>query len=179
VQLAHSTFPPALLAFNASPRVIYPTEAQLFRGPSRNGGTLLSDEVEALGRANQDLYTGLLAVLNRGFEQGGSVLRLEKDKVGNFVEVSFEAYCPRALAVINKLADTLDDRAILLFMHRKLAGERTDRFSPARLAPEVQALRDRCYHWALTHARELHEVYEAADCTFTAMDGLDDRARDL
>jgi hypothetical protein len=169
----------SLLTFNASPRVVYPTEAQLFRGPSRNGGTLLLDEVEALGRANQDLYTGLLAVLNSGFEQGGSVLRLEKDRAGNFVEVCFETYCPRALAGINRLADTLDDRVILLFMHRKLADERTERFSPSRLEPEAQALRDRCYLWALTHAQELHEVYEAADRVFTAMDGLDDRARDL
>jgi hypothetical protein len=81
----------SLVAFNASPRVVFPTEAQLFRRPSRNGGTLLLDEVEALGRASQDLYTGLLAVLNSGFEQGGSVQRLEKDKHGLSSTLSIHA----------------------------------------------------------------------------------------
>ena len=74
----------SLVAFNASSRVVHPTEAQVFRGPSRNGGTLLLDEIEALGRADRDTYAGLLAVLNSGFEQGGSVPRLEKTATRKF-----------------------------------------------------------------------------------------------
>jgi hypothetical protein len=159
--------------------VVHPTEAQLFRGPSRNGGTLLLDEVELLGRADKEMYAGLLAVLNSGFEQGGSVSRLEKTASGNFQEVSFETYCPRAIAGIHRLAETLEDRAIIVVMQRKLARERTDRFSPTRLEPVAQALRDRCYVWALTHAQDLAEVYEAADQTFSDLNVLDDRARNL
>lgn len=169
----------SLVAFNASGRVVYPTEAQLFRGPSRNGGTLLLDEIEALGRADKDMYAGLLAVLNSGFEQGGSVFRLEKTASGNFQEVRFETYCPRAIAGINKLAETLEDRAIIIGMQRKLSRERTERFSPSRLEPLAQTLRDRCYLWALSHAEDLAEVYEAADHTFSDLESLDDRARDL
>ncbi len=169
----------SLLAFNASPRVVHPTEAQLFRGPSRNGGTLLLDEIEALGKADKDTYAGLLAVLNSGFEQGGSVSRLEKNGAGNFHEVSFETYCPRAIAGINKTADTLEDRSIMIVMQRKLAREQTERFSPSRLEEEAQALRDRCYLWALTHAADLAVVYDQADQFFTGLDSLDDRARDL
>jgi hypothetical protein len=169
----------SLVAFNASPRVVHPTEAQVFRGPSRNGGTLLLDEIETLGHADKDTYAGLLAVLNSGFEQGGSVSRLEKTATGTFKEVSFETYCPRAIAGINKLADTLEDRSIIVIMHRKLARERTERFSPTRLDRVAQALRDRCYLWALTHAQDLAEVYEAADSTFAKLETLDDRARDL
>src|SRR4029453_9003909 len=56
----------SLVAFHASTRVVQPTEAQVFRGPSRNGGTLLLDEIEAFGRADKDTYAGLLAVLNSG-----------------------------------------------------------------------------------------------------------------
>lgn len=80
----------SLLAFNASSRVVHPTEAQIFRGPSRNGGTLLLDEVEALGKADKDTYAGLLAVLNSGFKRGGIVSRLEKTGAGNFQEISFD-----------------------------------------------------------------------------------------
>lgn len=44
----------SLVAFNASPRVTNPTEAQLFRGPSKNSGTLLLDQ--------DGVYYGLDAV---------------------------------------------------------------------------------------------------------------------
>lgn len=169
----------SLVAFNASSRVVHPTEAQLFRGPSRNGGTLLLDEVEALGRTDKDAYKGLLSVLNSGFEQGGSVSRETKDALGNFHGASFETFCPRALAGINKTADTLEDRSIIIVMQRKLAREKTERFSPSRLEHETQALRDRCYIWALAHAETLAAVYDKADEYFTALDSLDDRARDL
>jgi hypothetical protein len=169
----------SLLAFNASARVVHPTEAQLFRGPSRNGGTLLLDEVEALGRTDKDAYKGLLSILNSGFEQGGTVSREAKDALGNFHGVNFETYCPRALAGINKTADTLEDRSLPLMMQRKLAREKTERFSPARLEDEAQLLRDRCYIWALTHAADLAAVYDTADKYFPTLDSLDDRARDL
>jgi len=169
----------SIVAFNASVRVIHPTEAQVFRGPSRNGGTLLLDEVEALGRSDKDTYAGLLAVLNSGFEQGGSVPRLEKSPTGTFYEMSFETYCPRAIAGINKLADTLEDRSIIIVMQRKLAREKTERFSPTRLDNVAQNLRDRCYLWALGHAQDLHEVYDVADQTFSSLETIDDRARDL
>jgi len=139
----------SLLAFNASPKTVLPTEAQLFRGPSRNGGTLLLDEVEALARTDNDAYKGLLSVLNSGFEENGVVERQEKDAHGNYRGVNFETFCPRALAGINKTAETLEDRSIIILMQRKLAREKTERFSSSRLEEEAQALRDRCYIWAL------------------------------
>ncbi len=166
----------SLLAFNASPRTTNPTEAQLFRGPSKNGGTLLLDEVEQL-REDKDTFKGLLQILNSGFEKGGVVTRLQKTKDGAFEEVSFPTYAPRALAGISRLEETLEDRGILIFMARKGRGETTERFSPGRLETEVQELRDACYTWALTHAADLDEVYEAV--AFPSAEGLDDRARDL
>ena len=169
----------SLLAFNASPRVTNPTEAQIFRAPSRNGGTLLLDEIEALGKADKDNYAGLLAVLNSGFERGGIVTRLRKSSDGGFPEETFETYCPRAIAGIHRTPETLEDRSAIIGMQRKLVREKTERFSPSRLEEEAQALRDRCYLWALTHAVDLAAVYEHADQFFPALDSLDDRARDL
>jgi len=169
----------SLLAFNASSRIVHPTEAQVFRAPSRNGGTLLLDEVEALKNAGKENFAGLLSVLNSGFERGGSVSRLKKTADGDFPEQVFETYCPRALAGINKLAGTLEDRSVIIVMQRKLAREETERFSPARLEADAQSLRDRCYLFALTHAADLAAVYDRADSTFPALAPLDDRARDL
>jgi hypothetical protein len=121
----------------------------------------------------------LLSILNNGFEQGGTVSRQVKDSLGNFREVPFETYCPRALAGINKTADTLEDRSVTIMMQRKLSREKIERFSPSRLEAEAQALRDRYYIWALTHAADLVETYDKADKLFPALDSLDDRARDL
>ncbi len=167
------------VAFNASPKTIHPTEAQLFRSPSRNGGTLLLDEVEALGKKDKDTYAGLLAVLNSGFEQNGTVERQVKEANGNFKGVNFETYSPRAIAGINKTADTLEDRSVIIMMQRKRKGEKIERFSPRRLEKEAQDLRDCCYLWSLTQAATLADVYERADQLFSVLDALDDRARDL
>jgi Protein of unknown function (DUF3631) len=169
----------SLVAFNASAKTVNPTEAQLFRGPSRNGGTLLLDEVEKLGQADKENYAGLLSVLNSGFEANGTVQRQVKDANGNFVGVNFETFAPYAIAGINRTTDTLEDRSIVVLMQRKLSREKVERFSPSRLEDEVQALRDRCYIWALTHASDLSAVYDQADKYFSALDALDDRARDL
>jgi len=166
----------SLVAFNASPKTLNPTEAQLFRGPSKNAGTLLLDEVEQL-RGDKETFQGLQQVLNSGFEKGGVVTRLERTKEGHFKDVSFPTYCPRALAGISRMAETLEDRSLIIFMARKLRTERVERFSPGRLEGEAQDLRDACYTWALTHAADLAEVYEAD--AFPGLNELDDRARDL
>jgi len=44
----------SLVTFNASPRLTNLTEAIVFRSPSRNGDTMLLDEVEALKSADQE-----------------------------------------------------------------------------------------------------------------------------
>jgi Protein of unknown function (DUF3631) len=164
------------VAFNASPRMTSLTEAVIFRGPAKNGGTLLLDEVEHLGTKDAEAYQGLLALLNTGFQAGGAVSRMEK-RGDRFIEVSYPTYAPRVLAGISKLAETLEDRSIIATMHRKRKDERTERFSPKRLEPETQALRDDCYVWALTHAVDVSEVYEAGH--FPDLNDLDDRAQDL
>lgn len=166
----------SLAAFNASTRILNPTEAQLFRGPSKNAGSLMLDEIEHL-RGNKEAFQAVLQVLNSRYERGGVVTRLEKTREGKYEEVRFPTYAPLALAGISRLAETLEDRAILIFMARKTRAEKVERFSPGRLEVEAQALRDACYIWALTHAADLAEVYEAD--AFPGLDVLDDRARDL
>jgi Protein of unknown function (DUF3631) len=166
----------ALVAFNASSRETNPTEASLFRGPAKNGGVLILDEVEMLGAKDQDAYRGVLSVLNSGFQRGGEVTRMEK-RGDTFLEVKYPTYAPRVLAGIKKLAETLEDRAIGLMMQRKRKDEKTERFSPRRLKADTQAMKDRCYVWALTHAADVSDVYEAGE--FPELSGSDDRARDL
>lgn len=166
----------SVVCFNASARETSPTEATLFRGPARNGGTILLDEVEGL-RNDRDRYASLLSILNSGFESGGCVTRMER-RGEKFVEVSYPTYCPRVLAGINRLANTLEGRAITIFMERKLRAEKVERFSRVKIFNAMKSTRDRLYIWALSHAGDLAETYEAID-NFPALDGLGDRERDL
>ena len=166
----------SVVCFNATGRETSPTEATLFRGPSKNGGTVLLDEVEGL-RNDRDRFGNLLSILNSGFERGGSVTRLEQ-RGKRFVDVSYPTYCPRVLAGINRLADTLEGRAITIFMERKLRSEKVERFSRAKVFDALQTTRDKLYIWALTHAAELAQVYDVID-RFSALEDLGDRERDL
>lgn len=166
----------SVVCFNATNRETSPTEAALFRGPGKNGGTVLLDEIEGL-RNDKDRFGHLLSVLNNGFERGGSVTRLEK-RGEKFVDVSYPTFCPRVLAGINKLANTIEGRSITAFLERKLRTEKVERFSRSREFEAMQATRDGLYTWALTHAPDIAEVYTNID-SFKSLDGLGDRERDL
>src|SRR6185436_510195 len=109
------------VTFNASPVTAHPTEAQLFRSAARTGGVQLFDEVETL-RGDRERFDALISVLNVGFERGGVVTRLERRGRG-FVEAPSEVYCPRVLAGIAGLQETLEDRSLPLFMFRKRRDE--------------------------------------------------------
>ncbi len=165
----------ARVCFNASPVTAHPTEAQLYRSAARTGGVQLFDEVETL-RGDKDRFDALISVLNVGFERGGVVTRLEK-RGERFVEEPYEVYAPRVLAGIAGLKDTLEDRALPLFMLRKRRNEPVARLNRATDA-EAQALRDQCALACLTHIQNILAAYDGAP-TVLEQEGIDDRAVDL
>ena len=165
----------ARVAFNASPVTAHPTEAQLFRAAARTGGTQLYDEVETL-RGDGERFATLVTVLNVGFERGGVVTRLEHHD-GKLRDQSYEVYAPRVLAGIAGLKDTLEDRALPVFMLRKRRAEPVARIGRAT-DEEAQTVRDACALACLTHIGAIFEEYEAAPALLEK-EGLDDRAVDL
>jgi hypothetical protein len=165
----------ARVAFNASPVTAHPTEAQLYRSAARTGGVQLFDEVETL-RGDKDRFDTLITVLNVGFERGGVVTRLEK-RGERFAEEAYEVYAPRVLAGITGLKDTLEDRALPLFMLRKRRNEGVARLNRATDG-EAQALRDHCALACLTHIQNVLAAYDSAP-TVLEREGIDDRAVDL
>jgi hypothetical protein len=165
----------ARVCFNASPVTAHPTEAQLYRSAARTGGTQLFDEVETL-RGDRDRFDTLITVLNVGFERGGVVSRLEK-RGERFAEESYEVYAPRVLAGIAGLKDTLEDRALPVFMMRKRRSEAVARLNRASDA-EAQTLRDRCALACLVHVQDIVAAYERAAAALEE-EGIDDRAVDL
>lgn len=106
-------------------RVIRPSESVLFRKIDRDRPTLMLDEVDAIWSEKNE-HEGLRAVLNAGNRRGTTVARtVAQGKTFDLVD--FEVYCPKVLAGIGRLPDTVADRAIVVHMVRKGAGDRIER----------------------------------------------------
>ncbi len=163
------------VGFNASPVTAHPTEAQLYRSAARTGGVQLFDEVETL-RGDRERFDALISVLNVGFERGGVVSRLER-RGRLFVDSPSEVYAPRVLTGIAGLKETLEDRALPVFMFRRRRDERMERVTPDAEG-EAQALRAACALACLGHIGAIESVYAAARSELEAA-GIDDRAVDL
>jgi putative DNA primase/helicase len=79
--------------------------AAVFRAIDKAQPTLLIDEADTFLRANDELR----GILNSGHRQGGSTLRCVGDSHEPRV---FTTWAPAAIAMIGKLPDTLEDRAV-------------------------------------------------------------------
>jgi hypothetical protein len=64
---------------------------------------------------------------------------------------SFSCWCPKAMAAIGRLPDTLADRCIVIRMQRKVAGEKCER--PRRL--ETAELKRKCARFVLDNAEAI------------------------
>jgi Protein of unknown function (DUF3631) len=124
-------------------KAVMPTEAVVYRKIEADRPTLLLDEVDAIfgsGPAAAQ-HEGLRALLNAGNRRGTRVPRC----VGaSFSLVEFSVYCPKVLAGIGSLPETVADRAIPIRMRRKAPGELEARFrereAPVQAAPIAAAL---------------------------------------
>jgi hypothetical protein len=119
-------------------RAITPTEAVVFRKIERDGPTLLLDEVDAIFGPKAREHEGLRALLNAGNRRGTRVPRC----VGpTHALQEFEVFCPKALAGIGELPDTLADRAVAIRLKRKAPGESVERFRRREVESQAEQLR--------------------------------------
>jgi hypothetical protein len=116
-------------------------------------------------------------VLNAGFQKGGVVSRLQKVD-GDFVEIPFEAYAPRALAGISRITATLEERSLFLAMIRKRKSDRVERL-PGRTDPAVLKLRAQAALAMLTHIGTILQLAPEATQLLHEQEEIDDRAVDL
>jgi 5S rRNA maturation endonuclease (ribonuclease M5) len=116
------------------------TVAALFRTIEQDQPTLLIDEVDTVfGKGNEN--EELRAILNAGFERGSKVRRC----IGpNHDLKDFAVFCPKALAGIGQLPDTVSDRCIPIHLIAKKKSEAVQRFrkrevNVERLAAALEA----------------------------------------
>jgi uncharacterized protein DUF3631 len=109
--------------------------------------TLLIDEADTFLKDNDELR----GVLNTGHRRGGQVTRT----VGDDLEPrQFTTWSPAAIAMIGRLPDTLDDRAIAIRLRRRKATEKVRAFRSDR-TDELRVLAQKAARWALDNRQAL------------------------
>lgn len=119
------------------------TEAALFHMLSNGASTLLLDECDTIFRSRKS-NEGMRALLNAGYRRGSPIRRMK----GGHLE-SYDVFCPKVLAGIGNLPDTVMDRSVVIKLERKRPAEDVERFRHADAASDaavVHAKLARCFH---------------------------------
>ncbi len=149
--------PKALLASNVSTSVV-------FRVIEMARPTLLIDEADTFIKDNKELC----GVLNSGHHQTGKVIRSVTD---DHEPRDFSTWAPVAIALIGRMAGTLEDRGIILHMRRRRSDERVERLRIDRSAGLDEIAR-KAARWAVDNQSALREADP------NTPDALHDRAAD-
>ena len=141
------------------------TTSVLFRVIEAHCPTVLIDEGDTYLTDNEELR----GILNGGHNRLSAYVWRS---VGDDHEPrQFRVWAPKCIAMIGKLPDTLEDRALVVPLRRKQAGEEVERFRADRLA-EFQPLRQRAQRWADDNLMRLRGMDPDVPS------GLNDRAQD-
>jgi hypothetical protein len=151
-------------------RASYTTTAALMRSIDSDAPTLLLDEMDAATKADREYGEALRGMLNAGFRRGGSHRICDTGR-GNAVR-DFSVFCPKAIAGIGDLPDTVRDRSIPIDMKRRTAAERVERFQTRKTPELARPLHDACSGWAAQYVSSLR------DMAIDLPEWLSDRAAD-
>jgi hypothetical protein len=157
--------------------------------------TLMIDEADTVLHRNKELH----GILNSGYtRRTGYVIRMTPSKVSNKPAVQngdgqvqngeakakeqaggterggmqlarFSSWCPKAIATIKHLPETLADRCIVLTMQRKSSREKCERLRNM----DGEELRRKCARFVQDHAREIAKAIPEIP------EDLNDRAADI
>ncbi|HXP79059.1 MAG TPA: DUF3631 domain-containing protein [Verrucomicrobiae bacterium] len=126
------------------------------------------DEAETL-RSKSERSEYLRQILNAGNRRGAVVTRC----VGQGASLDaqdFSVFCPKVLAGIGNLPQTITDRAIVIAMQRRKESEAVARFLYRAVEPVGKALLERTGAFVAQRRDEIGAAYEAA-----ALDFISDR----
>ena len=147
------------------------TAACLVRKIDAEQPTLLLDESDAAFAGDKEYAEALRGVLNTGHRRGG----VASCCVGKGADTRFKdfaTFCPKAIAGIGKLPDTVSDRAIPIRLQRQSRDERVVRFRRRAVEPEATGLRNRIASWAAANVGAVREACPALP------EALSDRQQD-
>jgi putative DNA primase/helicase len=133
----------AELASNISPSAI-------FRHIERARPTLLIDEGDSFLKDNEEVR----GILDAGHTKIGASVMRNVEVGGEIVPRRFSVWAAKAIAVIGKLADTLEDRGIKIPLQRKSPGAKVERLR-RRDSEDFATLRRQAARWAADNLKSL------------------------
>jgi len=132
------------------------TAAVLTRKIDSEHPTLLLDESDAAFRAEKEYSEALRGILNTGYRRGGAASCC----VGQGAAISykdFSTFCPKAIAGIGRLPDTVQDRAVPIKLKRATRGT-VARFREREAQREASEIAARLAAWATANLGALREA---------------------
>jgi hypothetical protein len=133
------------------------TAAVLYRTIDKDHPTLLLDESDAAFGGEKEYAEALRGILNTGYTPSGAASCC----VGQGAAISvknFSTFCPKAIAGIGKLPETIADRSILICLKRTKRGERVERFRRRDVEPEAAPLREAISRWCAAAEQTLRDA---------------------
>ncbi len=145
--------------------------AALVRKIDKVAPTFLLDESDAAFNGDEAYSEALRGILNTGHRRGGRASLCIGQ--GSSIDVhDFSTFCPKAIAGIGKLPDTVADRAIPIRLQRKERTEKVERFRARKARAETSPLLARLESWAAASVPALRGAEPALP------EELSDRAQD-
>ncbi|MGA3159879.1 MAG: DUF3631 domain-containing protein [Terracidiphilus sp.] len=126
--------------------------AALARVVEASRPTLFLDELDAQMKGNKETAENIRGILNSGYEPEGAYTRcVGKD----FAVKDFPTFCPKCLAGIGELWDTVSDRSITIEMRRMLSGETIEPDRHVAVKAAATPIKARSEEWAARGAADL------------------------
>lgn len=127
------------------------TPAAIYRTIEKYHPTLLVDEADTFLKDNNELR----GVLNSGHKKAMAyVVRLQGEE---HETVTFSTWCPKAIAMIGSLHDTLEDRSIVVHLRRKTPDETVYRIG-VEFERKCKVIRRACKRWANDNMEKLISI---------------------
>ena len=117
------------------------TAAVLVRKIDALQPTLLLDESDTALRDDSEYSDTLRGVLNLGYRRGGKTSCCVGER-GSLTYQDFSVFCPKAIAGIGSLPDTIADRSFPIRLQRRAPSERVERFQRSEIEKEAETLRE-------------------------------------
>jgi hypothetical protein len=122
------------------------TPAALVRKIGADCPTLLLDETDQALKTGDEYAAALTGILNNGYRPGMPYTMCVGQGT-KIVQKDFNVFCPKAIAGIGSLPDTVADRSIPIRMERQI-GHKAEKFRRREVLPEAELLHTRISKWA-------------------------------
>ncbi len=164
------------LCHKATARLSSLTESVIFHVADK-GKTMIIDELENLRSQDREKFGTLMGIINVGFQAESKVYRMQRTE-GGFEEKEFNAFCPKVLAGISEVVDTIEDRSFKIPMVRKTKGEQVKRFNLRKQSKTLEHLREELELWAEARRQTIEDLYDGIE-EIPQLNTVDDRFKDI